>query len=160
MSTLLKYFRRHQQEQLAAPKTPEPVSARNSLPGRIEHPAAPAALLQPVLLQTDEYLDIFRDANQLLVEVKKQYNETIKVFDNVFELYASKNPDIVKLNASSIAEGAHHALSCADTSQSARVFGETVQRILQTTKAIEMQPSFGKQVCSVLSPPRPPFSYQ
>jgi len=148
MSSLLKSFRRSKQhERPATPQTPEPALAGTSPPRRTERPAAAAP--RP---QTDGYLDVTRDANPLLVDAKKQYNEAIRAFDQVFELYASKNTNVVKLNANSIAEGARRALSCTDTSQSAKVFGETVQWILQTTtKADEMQPSFNKHVCSVLS---------
>ena len=137
MSSLLRFFRRSKQhERPATPKTPEPALAGTSPPPRTERPAAAAPLPW-----TDEYLDVSRDASPL-VDAKKQYNEAIKAFDQVFELYASKNANVVKLNANSIAEGTRHALCCTDTSQSAKVFGETVQRILQTTtEAGEMQPS-------------------
>jgi hypothetical protein len=62
-----------------------------------------------------------------------------------------KKPNVIRLDANGIAEATHSALSCADPSQSGKVFGETVERILQTTKADEMQASVGKRVCSVLS---------
>jgi len=92
------------------------------------------------LPQTYEYLDVSNDANRLLIEAKKQYNEVITAFDKVFEFYASKKPNVINLDANGIAEAAHHALSCDDAPQSGKMFGDTVQRILQTTKANEMQP--------------------
>jgi len=106
---------------------------------------------QQVLPRTDEYLDVSNDVNPLLVEAKKKYNDAIMAFDKVFDLYSSKKPNVIKLNADGIAEAVRGALSCTDASQSGKVFGETVQKIIQTTKADEMQPSVGKQVCSVLS---------
>ena len=151
MSSLLKRFRRRRQQGQPGtppPKAPETDSTSTSPYPRFKGSVAPP---QRVLPQTHEYLDDSQDAPPLLVEAKTQYNKAIMAFDKVFELYASKNPNVVKIDETSIAEGAQHALSCTDTSQSAKVFGETVQRILQTNKAYEMQPSFGKQVCSVLS---------
>jgi hypothetical protein len=155
MSGLLKPFRRRrQQEQPGTPrtKTSEPTSRRTSPRPRIESPPGTrAGLPQRGLQQTFEYLDVSKDANPLLVEAKKKYNEAIMEFDKVFELYASKQPNVMRLNANGIAEATHRALSCADASQSGKVFGEAVQKILQTTKADQMQRSVGKEVCSVLS---------
>jgi hypothetical protein len=154
MSGLLKPFRRRRQQEQPGTRrteTPEPASTRTSPRPRIERPPEPAGLPRRVLAQTYEYLDVSKDANPILVEAKKQYNEAIMAFDKVFELYASKKPNVIKLDANGIAEATHRALSCADASQSGKVFGEAVQRILQTTKADQMQPSVGKQVCSVLS---------
>jgi hypothetical protein len=154
MSGLLKPFRRRRQKEQSGTlriKTSDPASTRTSPRPRIERAPARTGLPQPVLPRNYEYLDVSKDANPLLVEAKKQYNEAIVAFDKVFELYASKKPNVIKLNANDISEATHRALSCADASQSGKVFGEAVQRILQTTKADQMQPSVGKQVCSVLS---------
>jgi hypothetical protein len=98
-----------------------------------------------------EYLDVSKEANPLLVEAKIRYNEVLMAFNKVLEAYATKRRNIIKLNAKGIAEATSRALSCADTSQSGKVFGETVQSILETTKADEGQRSVGKQVCGVLS---------
>jgi hypothetical protein len=150
MSGLLKPFRRRRQEkQPGTPRTKTPEPATSPRP-RIERSGG-TGLPQQALPQIYEYLDVSKDSNPLLVESKKQYNEAIMAFDKVFELYGSKKPGVINLNANGITEATHRALSCSDPSQSGKVFGEAVQRILQTAKADQMQPSVGKQVCSVLS---------
>jgi len=70
--------------------------------------------------------------NSFLVEAKKQYNDAIWAFNKVFKLDALKNFNVIKLNANSITECTYCTLSNTTTSQSVKVFRETVQRILQT----------------------------
>jgi hypothetical protein len=101
--------------------------------------------------QKYEYLDISKEGNPLLVEAKTKYNEAIVAFDKVYEVYARERPYIIKLNANSIEAATSHALAFPDTSLSGKVFGELVQRMLDTRKADELEYPVRKQVCDVLS---------
>jgi hypothetical protein len=93
MSGLLKHLRQcRQKEQPGTQRTntPESASTRDSQGPPIEGPPESAEIPQRALTPTNEYLDVSKDANPLVVEAKKQYNEAIMAFDKAFELYASK----------------------------------------------------------------------
>lgn len=117
----------------------------------IDDPSDIAESVQPSSALIYEFLDISQEANPLLAEAKKRYSQAITSFDEAFIFYAAKNPKVIKLNTNGIAEATRHALSCQDTSQSGKIFGEIVQRVLQSVETDQMQSEIHAQVCSALS---------
>src|SRR5947207_9518743 len=76
---------------------------------------------QPSLAITYEPLDVSGEANPLLAEAKKQYNQAITIFDETFALYVAKNPNVMKLDSNGIAKTTRRALCCEVTSQSGKI---------------------------------------
>lgn len=139
----------------ALPKTdvgqPAPSTSTSTQPSGIECPSDVAASVRPSSALAYEFLDVSQEANPLLAEAKKRYSQAITSFDEAFMFYAASNRKVIKLKKNGIVEATHRALSCQDASQSGKIFGETVQKVLQTVETDQTQSAVCAQVCSALS---------
>ena len=102
-------------------------------------------------MPTSDVLELSNETNPHLAEAKKHYNEAITLFDEAFKLYIANNPKAINLDSKEIAKATHLALSCQDTFWSGKVFGEAVQKVLDTIETDKTQPSIGGQMSLMLS---------